>query len=648
MTNDKVETTKSECTQSRHPLEPLSLAEIERAVEVLKKQSDKITATTRFVSITLHEAPKEKILNPSNEVISREADVVLFDNGTNSCYEARVKLENEGQLISLEHIANVQATMTVDEQVECEQAVLRSVQFQELIREHYGIDDVSRVMVDIWSSGYYGEEEERTRRLARPLCFVRSHPNDNGYTHPIEGLRPVVDLNLMEVIRIEIYNHYPIPYISCEYTSDQVSKVRTDIRPLEIVQPEGPSFQINGYQVSWQKWSFVIGFTMRQGLVLHHLTYDNRSVLYRAALSEMVVPYGDPAEQQARKNAFDCGEYGLGCCTNSLELGCDCLGYIKYFDANMCTSRGELLVIKNAICLHEEDVGILWKHTDRRLNNPEVRRSRRLVISSIATIENYEYGFFWYLYQDASVQFEVKMTGILSLGAVPPEKKSPYGSLIAPQLFAPYHQHFFNMRLDLAIDGINNTAYMIDVEADPDDAAHNQFHNAFHINKILLETEKQARSNLCLEKSRSWKFENSAVRNGVGEATGYKLHPGDNAVPFSSSKAWWRKRASFVDYHVWITPFDEKEMFGSGNYPNQSQSDIGLLHYTEQDRSIVNKDIVLWYTFGVTHIPRQEDFPVMPVVTAGFSLKPSGFFDINPSNDLPKAIKKTVKECCEN
>ena len=198
MTNDKVETAKSECTQSRHPLEPLSLAEIERAVEVLKKQSDKITTTTRFVSITLHEAPKEKILNPSNEVISREADVVLFDNGTNSCYEARVELENEGQLISLEHIPNVQATMTVDEQVECEQAVLRSVQFQELIREHYGIDDVSRVMVDIWSSGYYGEEEERTRRLARPLCFVRSHPNDNGYTHPIEGLRPVVDLNLSE------------------------------------------------------------------------------------------------------------------------------------------------------------------------------------------------------------------------------------------------------------------------------------------------------------------------------------------------------------------------------------------------------------------------------------------------------------------
>jgi len=241
-----------------------------------------------------------------------------------------------------------------------------------------------------------------------------------------------------------------------------------------------------------------------------------------------------------------------------------------------------------------------------------------------------------YLYQDASIQFEVKLTGILSLGAVPPEKKSSYGSLIAPQLFAPYHQHFFNMRLDLAIDGINNTAYMIDVEADPDDAEYNKFHNAFHINKTRLETETQARSHLSLEKARSWIFQNNSVKNSIGEPTGYKLHPGENSIPFSSSKAWWRQRASFVDYHVWITPFNENEMFAGGNYPNQSQGGTGLMKYTNQDRSIVDKDIVLWYTFGVTHIPRQEDFPVMPVVTAGFSFKPNGFFDINPSNDIPK------------
>jgi primary-amine oxidase len=194
MSSNGNQSTKSD-VKTRHPLESLSLDEIKLAVDVLKKQNDKVTPTTRFVSVTLREPAKEKILNTTNEIISREADVVLFDNGTNSCYEARILLENEGEIISFEHIPNVQAAMTVDEQVECEQAVLRSVQFQELIREHYGINDVNLVMVDIWSGGYYGKEEERTRRLARPLCFARSDPLDNGYAHPIEGLRPVVDLN---------------------------------------------------------------------------------------------------------------------------------------------------------------------------------------------------------------------------------------------------------------------------------------------------------------------------------------------------------------------------------------------------------------------------------------------------------------------
>lgn len=69
--------------------------------------------------------------------------------------------------------------------------------------------------------------------------------------------------------------------------------------------------------------------------------------------------------------------------------------------------------------MHEEDYGILWKHTDRRDGQPEVRRSRRLVASSVSTVENYEYGFFWYLYQDGNIKFEIKLTGILSPAAVP-------------------------------------------------------------------------------------------------------------------------------------------------------------------------------------------------------------------------------------
>jgi primary-amine oxidase len=396
----------------------------------------------------------------------------------------------------------------------------------------------------------------------------------------------------------------------------------------------------------------VIGFNAREGLTLHHIRYKDkgrdRSILYRASLTEMVVPYGDPNPTQVRKNAFDVGEYGMGMCANSLRLGCDCLGYIQYLDAHLCDSRGKPLKIENAICIHEEDYGILWKHTDRRLPDaPEVRRSRRLVISSVSTVENYEYGFFWYFYQDGSIQFEIKLTGILSLGATQPGEKPPFGNMVAPQVYAPNHQHFFNVRLDFDLDGVANTVQRVDVSADPIDA-NNPYENAFRAKATALKTEKEARDHLKLESARTWKIVNPKVLNAVGEPVGYKFLPGDNSFPFASPNAWWRKRAGFVNHHVWVTPYAEGEKYAAGDYPNQSTGGDGLIKWTEADRAVSDTDVVFWYTFGHTHIPRPEDYPVMPTAYIGFMLKPNGFFEMNPANDVPpsEAKAKPASNCC--
>jgi primary-amine oxidase len=503
-------------------------------------------------------------------------------------------------------------------------------------------------MVDIWSAGNYGSEEERTRRLTRPLCFLRSDPTDNGYARPIEGIRPVVDLNLMKVIRVEEYGNWPLPPQPGNYSASRVHPRRTGIKPLVITQPEGPSFHLEGNRIFWQNWNFVIGFNAREGLTIHHVQYDDkgrlRPILYRGSLTEMVVPYGDPGPTQARKNAFDVGEYGMGMCANSLRLGCDCLGHIEYLDAHLCDSRGHELTIGNAICIHEEDYGILWKHTDRTLPEaPEVRRSRRLVVSSISTVENYEYGFFWYFYQDGNIQLEVKLTGILSLGAVRDNENPIHGTMIAPLLYAPNHQHFFNVRLNFGIDGTGNTVQRLDVVADPLGEA-NPFENAFHIEATSLLSEKQAMSNLNLETGRTWKIVNPLVKNAVGDPVGYKFLPGDNAFPFGSPNAWWRKRAGFVNHHVWVTPYQEDERYAAGEFPNQSQGGDGLPKWTAADRAIANTDVVLWYTFGHTHIARPEEYPVMPTAYIGFLLKPNGFFDQNPANDVPPTAAQ--HQCC--
>ena len=198
----------------------------------------------------------------------------------------------------------------------------------------------------------------------------------------------------------------------------------------------------------------------------------------------MVVPYADASEASFRKNAFDLGEYGIGMLANSLTLGCDCLGVIRYFDAHMTNSRGELFSISNAVCMHEEDYGVLWKHTDWRTNQTEVRRSRRLVVSFIATIANYEYGFYWYFYQDGTIQFEVKLTGIMNTIAMIPCTSIAYGTEVTPGLNAPFHQHFFCARLESSVDGMNNTVFEVNTRGV--EGAANPHHNAYTIEQTLL------------------------------------------------------------------------------------------------------------------------------------------------------------------
>ena len=395
---------------------------------------------------------------------------------------------------------------------------------------------------------------------------------------------------------------------------------------------------MDGWSVAWQKWRLRVGFTPREGLVIHTVGYEDqgrlRPILYRAALSDMVVPYGDPSGDHYRKNAFDAGEYGIGSLTNSLTLGCDCLGEIYYFDAVLNNGRGEPFTIPNAICMHEEDFGILWKHTDWRIGQTEVRRSRRLVVSSVATVGNYEYGFFWYFYQDGAIQLEVKLTGIINTAAVPESVTPKYGTLVAPQLNAHIHQHFFNFRLDLSVDGTDNTVFEVNTVAEPP-GPDNPHGNAFYAEQTPLRTEWEAQRVIDPMRGRYWLISNPSVQNALGQSVSYKLMPGENILPFAHPEASIIKRAGFMTKHLWVTPYDRSEISATGPYPNQHPGGAGLPAYTRNNRSVENTDVVLWYTLGYHHVPRPEDWPIAPVAYCGFNLKPVGFFDTNPALDVP-------------
>jgi primary-amine oxidase len=349
----------------------------------------------------------------------------------------------------------------------------------------------------------------------------------------------------------------------------------------------------------------------------------------------MYIPYGDPSPTHYRKNVFDEGEYGVGFMLNSLELGCDCLGEIQYFDVVVNDEQGSPVTLPNAICLHEEDFGVGWKHTDFRTNKVEVRRSRRLVISCFATVGNYEYGYFWYLYQDGTIQYEVKLTGVISTGAYADEPPG-HGTPVAPGLYGPNHQHFFNVRLDMCVDGERNSVYQVDSVPVPP-GPENPYGNAWVTQRELLASEGQAQRLVDPFAGRYWAVVSSTGRNGLGQPTGYKLQPGENVLPLQQQDSQAYRRARFAFNHLWVTAYDPDQRYAAGDYPNQHPGGDGLPRYVSGDRPLRDADVVLWYTFGAHHVVRPEDWPVMPVSYVGFHLKPVGFFDGNPALDLPRA-----------
>jgi primary-amine oxidase len=470
---------------------------------------------------------------------------------------------------------------------------------------------------------------------------VRSEPGEHGYARPIEGLVVEFDLDKMAVVAVHDHGVVPFPPKAGNYDPARVaspdnvpsfSEPRSDLKPIEITQPEGASFTVEGHKVTWQKWQLRIGFTPREGLVLHDVGYLDRGtlrpILYRASLAEMYVPYGDPAPTHRFKNVFDMGEYGVGWLTNPLELGCDCLGEIRYFDGVVNDQDGKPMVIPNAICMHEEDAGIGWKHTDFRTEAVEVRRLRRLVISTIATIGNYEYGYFWYLYTDGSIEFEVKLTGVISTGAVAPGETPAHGTLVAPQLYGPHHQHFFCMRLDMAVDGNANT--VVQVDSEPATSG-----TAWTTRRTVYASEGEAQAQLDPLRARYWRIENAGKPSALGAPVAYKLEPGANVAPMFAPDSIFAKRAGFALNHVWVTAYDPEQRFAAGDYPYQHSGGDGLPRFAAADRPLEDADVVLWYTFGAHHVVRPEDWPVMPVTHIGFKLKPSGFFDGNPALDMP-------------
>jgi primary-amine oxidase len=631
-----------------HPLEPLTADEFRRTAEILRRDGH-VTDSFRFASIELVEPPKQEVSAwRVGDAVPRHAFAVMWDRSDNRAYEAMVDLTGDA-VLSIKHVPDVTPNFTVDEFHEVDEALHKHPDVIAKLRER-GITDVSRVIVDVWT---YGKalmpEKYRDRRLGWCDLWVREIADGNPYAHPVSGLKVIVDMNTLELLEIEDHQDVGLPEVDGEYVPGPwKGEPRTDLKPLHITQPEGASFTLDGTELRWQNWSMRLGFNYREGPVLYQVAFDDhgvrRDVAYRMSLAEMVVPYRDPTFDHYRRTAFDVGEWGLGFMTTSLELGCDCLGEVAYVDAVMHDSAGAPFVIKNAVCLHEEDNAVLWKHVDP-VTGAEVRRQRRMVISCHITVANYEYLVYWRFYQDGNIECEVRATGILVTTAYAEgEPAPPYGTVVDNRSYAPVHQHFLVARLDLDVDGSANTVVEVDSVAPPV-SDENPYGLALLTTSTPITSEANSARDYKWETQRSWKVVNPDKLNRHGTPVAYKLVPTATFPALMDPSTPQYLRAPVIGHTLWVTQHDDDERWPCGKYPTQSSVDTGLTEWIKDDAPLENADVVLWYVFGIHHIPRVEDWPIMPVDTISFWLKPFGFFDQNPSIDAAPTPKAEGGTC---
>ncbi|WP_123025747.1 primary-amine oxidase [Mycolicibacterium stellerae] len=633
-----------------YPLDPLSADEFTAVAGILSRERGVGAPAPaasdlgwRIASIELIEPTKAELaaFDAGGAAPARRAEVVCLQRANNATYKGVVSLDDD-RIESFDHIPGVQANFTVDEFLECDELVRKHPEFIAALAKR-GITDLDLVFVDTWTYGdAVAPPEFRDRRLGWSDTWRKDGPGQSPYAHPVTGLHCVIDVNSMEVLRVEDNGGVDEPNVMGEYVPKHIPEQiraasrREPLKPLHLTQPEGVSFTLDGNLLQWQNWSLRVGFNHREGMTLHTISYRDgdrtRSVAHRISLAEMIVPYRDSSEDHYRRTAFDIGEWGLGFMTTSLELGCDCLGEIRYLDAVLHNSKGEPYTITNAICIHEEDNAVLWKHVDHDAG-AEVRRMRRLTVSFHVTVANYEYLVYWRFYQDGNIECEVRATGIMVTTPVAEGQPHPNGTLVDERTYAPFHQHFLVARLDMDVDGGDNTVYMSESYAEPI-GPENPYGLSMVLRNVPLKTETEGKQDVNFATQRAWKVVNPNVVNGLGTNPSYKLVP-SGAIPMMLDPASpVFQRATVIGHTLWVTPNSPDERWPAGEFVNQSVKDTGLAEWTKADRNIANTDVVLWYVFGIHHITRPEDWPVMPVDVVSFWLKPFGFFDRNPALDV--------------
>ncbi len=647
--------------QASHPLDPLSWQEHWTVLEVLHEAGN-LNDSTRFSLVTLEEPPKDVVWQwRPGDSFPRSAFAIVKQQA--NTYEAVIDLGSR-RLASWREVRGVQPAFLEEEFRAVEDEVKQHPDFIEAMRKRE-ITDFTFIDCGGGPPGYFGTPEQEGRRIAYWGCEDARQVR-NTWTRQIEGLTVVVDVNERKVLRVVDEGVVPVPTANADYDESAVGPLRKHAAPIAITQPLGPGFQMDGHEVRWDRWMFHVRPDQRVGVILSTVRYRDgerdRPVLYQGSLSEIFVPYMDPSTAWYVRNFLDAGEYFAGGLAKPLEPGTDCPETAVYLDFVVVRDNGRPRTVERMVCVFERYAGdASWRH---RADKVDGRPKRDLVVRMAAVLGNYDYYFDWVFQQDGTLRVAAGATGIAEVkmvvdrmavaagrsedngdngdnggtsGRVSGEavRADAYGRFVDENVVAVNHDHYFSFRLDLDVDGPKNS-FQRDRLVTTRLGADHPRKSLWVVKSDIAQTEQDAMLNIDLKRPAMWRVLSSGVTNHVGYPVSYQLQPRANVESLLSEDDYPRRRAGFIDHHLWVTPYRADERFAAGAYPTLSTPGQGLPKWTSANRSISDTDIVLWYTMGMHHVVRAEDWPVMPVAWNAFELRPFDFFDRNPALDLPK------------
>ncbi len=606
-----------------HPLDGLTVDEHDAAIELLRA-AGYLGPDAAVAGMHLLEPDKAAVLSWSpGQAYGRGALVVFREGGR--VREARIDLRSGN--VAVRQVPGVHSLLTDNDYLAATDIALADPAVQVLLARH-SIRDLSTI--DCFGLAPAIHDLPGSPRVLRVRCAERRGARSVS-ARVLEGLDILVDVDAARVVHARDAGSSMRTDVSPDFDARALGSSE-DVQAVVDAASQGPRIDIEGSLVSWAGWRFHLRTDPRVGLVLSTVTIDDgqrrRSVLYQAHLSEMFVPYMDPAPGWYDRAMLDAGVYSFEGLAESLAPGIDCPPDATFIDGVTTAGSGQSRVRPRIACLFERGTGVVaWRKGVENEARVEGRPTHELVVRMAATVGNYDYLFDWVFQRDGTLRVNVGATGQLAVKVADGDE---HGRLVADRVVAVNHDHYFAFRLDLDVDGPVNS--FVATQLVPKAAPDNPRKAIWTTRDRTAHGEHDVARESHANHASLWRVVNPAKRNAAGHATGYELRPGHPASPLAAIAELdpVHRIAGFARQPLWVTPYDPAERHAAGDYPMLARETDGLPAWTQDNRSVEKTDLVLWYTVGMHHVPRTEDWPVMPLLWHGFELRPFDFFDRNP------------------